>query len=202
MKNVIKDTAILFVITILVGLILSVVYEVTKEPIARQEEAARQEAFKAVFKQAQSFENVELDALKVEALLVEKEHTGVTLEEAVAAKDASGTTLGYCITVTTHEGYNGDIKLTIGITMDGTINGISILEIAETPGLGLEAENMLIPQFAGKNAEVFEYTKTGALADNQVDALSSATITTKAVTKAVNAGLEVFRSMLGGGQNE
>lgn len=201
MKNMLKDTLILFVITLFAGLILSVVYEVTKEPIAVQEEKARQEAFAAVFEGASNFETVELS--EPDGVLADNGITGLTVNEAVQALGSDGGLLGYCITVTSHEGYGGDIKLTVGVNLDGSLNGISILEISETPGLGMKAEEVLKPQFAGKNAVQFEVTKTGAAAENQIDAISGATITSKAVTNAVNGSLTLFHTvLLGGDGNE
>lgn len=62
---------------------------------------------------------------------------------------------------------------------------------------------MLTPQFAGKKVDSFTYTKTGAKADNEVDAITSATVTTKAVTEAVNGALAAAEELPGGGaQNE
>ena len=60
---------------------------------------------------------------------------------------------------------------------------------------------MLKPQFAGKNVASFEYTKTGATTDAQIDAISGATITTNAVVNGVNAGLTYFTEVLGGGSS-
>ena len=88
----------------------------------------------------------------------------------------------------------------MGVSLDGTLNGISITEISETPGLGMRAEEVLVPQFKNKNVSVFEVTKSGALMDYQIDAISSATITSKAVTEAVNAGLLAGRSLINGGE--
>ena len=90
----------------------------------------------------------------------------------------------------------------MGIANDGTLNGISILDISETAGLGMKAEEVLKPQFAEKNVPVFTYTKTGAVSEDQIDAISGATITTKALTTAVNGGLTYFQTQLGGGDNE
>ena len=105
------------------------------------------------------------------------------------------------ITVTTKEGYGGDIQFSVGVRTDGTLNGMSILSISETAGLGMRAEEVLKPQFANKRAEVFAYTKSGAAAEDQIDAISGATITTNAVTNGVNAGLYYFRTQLGGGSD-
>ena len=205
MKNMIKDAAVLLVITLFSGLILGVVYQITKEPIARAEEEAARAAYNEVFPAASEFEIVEegkTEELQNESQWVEAGFEGVSVENVLSALDKDGTKLGYVLTVTSHEGYGGDITFTMGIGNDGTLNGISILDISETAGLGMRAEEVLKPQFSGKNVSAFAYTKTGAASDNQIDAISGATITTNAVTTAVNGGLYYFQTWLGGGENE
>jgi electron transport complex protein RnfG len=122
--------------------------------------------------------------------------TGMDIDEVSQALDASGNILGYVITVTDHNGYGGDIQFSMGVTLDGTLNGISLLSISETAGLGMRAGDVLVPQFTDKNVETFTYTKTGSTSDSEIDAISGATITTKAVVNGVNAGLEYFRRCL------
>ena len=112
------------------------------------------------------------------------------------ALDEAGGLLGYVLETTSGEGYGGNITLYVGITREGTINGISILSISETPGLGMRAEEVLVPQFAEKPAAEFTYTKTGSSADSEIDAISGATITTKAVTNAVNGAVSAFTQEL------
>lgn len=194
-KNTIfKDAMILTVITLIAGGLLGLVYQVTKNPIANQQEKAKQEAYKAVFEDADSFEecigenDTELaDALKEQGFEAQK------INEVMEAKDASGETLGYAINVTTSEGYGGDITFSMGIQLDGTLNGISILSISETAGLGMNAtKDEFKNQFCDKNAEAFEVTKSGASSDNEINAISGATITSKAVTGGVNAGICAF----------
>ena len=115
------------------------------------------------------------------------------INEIMEAKDASGETLGYAVNVTTSEGYGGDITFSMGVQLDGTLNGISILSISETAGLGMNAtKDEFKNQFSDKNAEAFEVTKAGASADNEINAISGATITSKAVTGGVNAGICAF----------
>ena len=196
MKSMIKDAAILVAITLIAGLLLGVVYEVTKEPIALQEAKRKNEACKEVFQDAVNFEALEL------AVAENGEKTAATVNDVSQALAEDGTVLGYVLDITTHEGYNGDIQFTIGIRMDGTVNGISLLSIAETPGLGMKAGEVLKPQFAEKNVSVFSYTKTGAVTSDQIDAISGATITTNALVNGVNTGLEFFKTELGGGANE
>lgn len=200
MKEMMKNTGIMVAITLIAGLLLGIVYQVTKEPIALQEAKAKQEACQEVFADFAdaSFEAVEVAAVD-EGAWNSAGYGQETIDEVMVAKDSTGETLGYVVTVTTKEGYGGDIRFSVGVRMDGTVNGISILSISETAGLGMRAEEVLKPQFANKNVEKFEYTKNGAAAENQVDAISGATITTNAVTNGVNAGLYYFQTQLKGG---
>ena len=88
----------------------------------------------------------------------------------------------------------------MGIDNEGTVKGIEMLKISETAGLGMKAkEDRFKDQFKNKNVAQFSYTKTGAASDFEIDAISGATITTKAVTNAVNTGLEYFARI--GGAN-
>lgn len=200
MKGMIKDALILFAITLIAGLMLGVVNDITKEPIAQQEQKAKNEACQNVFAAADSFEAQELaDSAQIEQVLTDAGISGADIDELMAGKDASGALLGYVITVTDHEGYGGDIQFSMGITHEGTLNGISLLSISETAGLGMRAGEVLVPQFADKNVSKFTYTKTGATADSEIDAISGATITTNAVVNGVNAGLAYFDKMLKGG---
>ena len=200
MKGMIKDALILFAITLIAGLMLGVVNDITKEPIAQQEQKAKNEACQIVFAAADSFEAQELaDSAQIEQVLTDAGISGADIDELMAAKDASGALLGYVITVTDHEGYGGDIQFSMGITNEGTLNGISVLSISETAGLGMRAGEVLVPQFADKNVSKFTYTKTGATADSEIDAISGATITTNAVVNGVNAGLAYFDKILKGG---
>ncbi|MBR4983606.1 MAG: RnfABCDGE type electron transport complex subunit G [Lachnospiraceae bacterium] len=199
MKSMIKDAAILFAITLISGLLLGVVYEVTKEPIAVQKALRKNKACKEVFQEAVDFRALELS---VPETLEAGEKAAAAINGVSEAVSEDGAVLGYVLDITTHEGYNGDIQFTMGIKMDGTVNGISLLSIAETPGLGMKAEDVLKPQFAGKKVGLFAYTKTGAATPDQIDAISGATITTNALVNGVNTGLDFFKTELGGGKNE
>lgn len=192
------NAGILFAITLLAGLALGFVNELTKEPIAYQQELKIQKACAAVFAEADSFEVVTQDgATTDESVNID----GVKIGEVYRALAGDGSLLGYVINTTSPEGYGGDISLMMGVKMDGTLNGISILEIAETPGLGMLAEDVLVPQYANKNVETFTYTKSGAMNESEIDAISGATVTTEAVNNAVNAGLSYFIEVLQEGGN-
>ena len=193
-NTIVQDTLILTIITLIAGFLLGVVYQVTKDPIAKQEEEAKTIASQAVFSEADSFETVvEAEDEDRAAYLAENGFTQ-TINEVMTAKDAQGEVLGYAINITTPEGYGGDITFSLGVKSDGTLNGIEILSIGETAGLGMNAtKDVFKNQFKDKNVESLEVTKSGAAQDNQIDALSGATITSKAVTGGVNAGLCAFR---------
>lgn len=205
MKNMLKDAAILLIITVFSGLILGFVYDITKEPIAQAEAQAAREAYAEVFAGASDFVMLQEGMPEDPEFLAGWEDAGfagVTVENVLSAVDESGNSLGYVLTVTGHEGYGGDITFTMGISADGTLNGISILSIAETPGLGMNAEAVLKPQYAGKKVPAFTVVKTGAETETQIDAISGATVTSNAVTSAVNGGLYYFQTQLGGGSYE
>ena len=189
-NRIIKDTIAITVITLVAGLALGVVQDITADPIAKQEAQAKQDAYKAVFADADSFDVVDVDADALQYFLDENGYAAQSIDETMLAKDASGNELGYAFTVTTSEGYGGDIQFAMGIQDDGTLNGISILSIGETAGLGMNAQKPEWKgQFAGKKADVFSVTKDGASSDDQINAISGATITSRAVTNAVNAAV-------------
>ncbi len=197
-NELIKNTLIMLAIAVIAGGILGIVYEVTKAPIAEMEANTRKEALRSVFYLADSFSDSVLNDELITEEFSEK-YSGVEITDCVKALDTDKNLLGYVIEVTTHEGYGGDIVFFMGVSIDGTINALSLTSISETVGLGMNAESVLLPQFENRNELEFEVTKTGANNDTLVDAISSATITSNAITKGVNAGLYFFRESLKGG---
>jgi len=203
MKEMMKNAGILLAITIIAGAILGLVYQTTKDTIAAGEEQAKKDAYLEVFSDASDFNAVaEVMTIDTRAVLDNEGYEAENINELLTAVDSTGSELGYVFVVTSKEGYGGDIQFAVGIRNDGTVNGISILTINETAGLGMNAEKVLKPQFADKKVERFAYSKTGATADNEIDAISGATITTNAFTNGVNCCLTYFQKVLGGGSNE
>ena len=188
MNKIVKNAFILTAITVIAGLLLGVVYGVTKEPIANAKAKAKQEAFQSVLSDADSFETVDnLDTDAASELLKSNGYSSDAIEEVALGKDKSGETIGYVINVVSHEGYGGDIEISI----------------SETAGLGMKStEPAFKDQFKDKKVETFSYTKTGEEGDDKIDAISGATITTNAVTNAVDSALVYFQNELGGGSNE
>ena len=190
MNKIIKNTVILTLITLIAGICLGAVYEITKEPIAQAQYAAKKEAWQQVFPDADAndFELIDVDQ-KAADKAIKDLGVKATIDEVCTVGEE-----GYVVTVTDKEGYGGDIKITVGITADGTINGISILSITETAGLGMRAtEPAFYEQYQGKQAEKFVVSKDGGDGE-PIDALSGATITSRAVTGAVNAALGYYQN--------
>lgn len=200
-KKIVKDAMILFAFTVVLGLLLGIVNEITKEPIAKVNYEIEQNAYREVFKDADSFEAVESFTAKDAAKIIAKsEYTADEITDVNAAKDKDGNILGYVINVTSHEGSQADISLSVGVRMDGTLNGYSITSISETPGLGmLVKEKPFYSQFENKAEESYNVVKSTPAADNEIESVTGATISSRAVTNAVNASLVYFRTALQGG---
>jgi Na+-translocating ferredoxin:NAD+ oxidoreductase subunit G len=203
-NTIVKDALALFFITLVAGVLLGFVYEITKDPIAKKEQEAKQKAYQLIFEDAAFFQESEMITAAVEKSADvlsnakgEFDFDGITINEALEAYDSSNSLIGYVMNVTTANGYGGDIKISLGIRGDGTVTGMEILSINETAGLGMKAtEAKFKDQFKEKNVDQFTYSKTGVTSENEIDALSGATITTKAVTGAVNAGVYFTKNCL------
>lgn len=200
MNSAAKNIIVITAITVIAGALLGYVNEVTKAPIAEQETLSKQKAYQSVFASASNFEEyTDMTTEDLDSYLAQNGLDKESTTEVLVAKDQSGEMLGYVLGVVTHEGYGGDIAVYVGITSDGTVSGVDILSISETAGLGMKATNPeFLEQFAGKNVSRFSYTKTGKTADYEIDALSGATITSNAMTNAVNAALLCFERIGGG----
>lgn len=198
MKNtIVKDTLILFAITLVAGLGLGVVHEITAEPIEQANYETQQAAYQEVFPDASEF--IDLPDFDTEAAtaVVAAEGYSDSIDACVQAVDDIGELLGYVITVTDPDSYGGSITFSIGVTLDGILNGYSITDISDTPGLGMKAkEEDFSSQFVDKEVQTFTVTKTGSTDDSQIDAITGATITSTAMTNGVNAGLVYYSYVL------
>ena len=107
---------------------------------------------------------------------------------------------GYVIT-TEAKGYGGTIEVMTGITADGSVSGVVLLSQNETPGLGANAtKESFTEQYQQAVPESgFEVIKSGAAADGQIQAMTGATITSRAVTDAVNLAVEKYQTLEKGG---
>ncbi len=184
---IIKNTFILFAITAIAGLLLSVAHSMTEAPIAAQAIIQRDNALNAVLPDATFEELTVADAEKYSKIL-----------QVFAGKDSSGNIKGYAFMLT-NKGYGGAVTLVAGIGADDKISGIDIISHSETPGLGANADrDFFKDEFKDKAAEQLAVSKSNNDGQN-IEALSGATITSTAVVGAVNEAVEYYRTQLKGG---
>ena len=207
MNKIVKDACILFAITLVAGIVLGAVYNVTKGPIAEQNEKAKQAAYKEVMADAESFEAVEGEKYSEEniaSLVSQLENTDedFSADEVtdIVAGVKDGKIIGFVVTVVAGDGYAGDIKFSVGVSSDGTYTGTSILSIGETAGLGMRVKTdpSFLSQFEGAEVDKFTVVKdgSGSSSEDKVDAISGSTVTSKAVTKGINTALAVYRKLI------
>lgn len=184
LSDILKPVIVLTAICLITSALLAYTNDITKDKIAQQNVIAAQEAQKKVLSQAKDFETVN-----------EGKDT-----EYVIGKDADGTIVGYVFTTTDPKSYGGEVKVMVGINTDGTVSAVEILSINDTPGLGMNAKNAtFLDQFIGKIKDIG--VNKNEPAENEIKALTGATITSSAVTRAVNTALAQFETVTGGAEN-
>lgn len=182
-ENIVVLGAILLLITALAGALLGFVNNVTEEPIRLQEEKAKNEAYRLVLAEADAFTSVEYS-----------QETYPNIQAIASANNDAG----YVMEAVT-KGYGGTIKVVVGMTKEGQLSGIQMLTHAETPGLGANAnEDYFKDRFKGKGPETLEVSKTSN-EENNVEAITGATITSKALVNAANDALKAYKDLLAGG---
>lgn len=184
-KELMKPALILLAICVIAAILLAFVQKITAAPIQEQKDKAELLAMQEILPEATSFEDVQV------------EFTGdIYLAKAGYNNDA---VVGYIVGVAP-KGYSGSVYTLVAFDDNGTIKNIQITEHTETPGLGANATN---PSFTSQYSEKvapLEVTKTAPAKDNEIMAITSATITSKAVTKGVNEASDFFNANLKGGK--
>ncbi len=194
-SNAAKNIIVLFVIALVSVTILAVLNEITMEPIAKAEADARIAVYKAVYQDAADFS--ELDTAKDYKCVDDT----IVINSVLEAKDGSSQKIGYVIDATSKNGYGGDVQIAVGITDSGEITAFKVISASETPGLGAKAlEDEYASQFSGLKAEEVKWVKGAERVkeNNEIDAISGATITTKATTQAVNEAINLYNTELKG----
>jgi len=182
---------VLFIVAAIAGFALGYVYSITKEPIAKAKAAKIEKAIKEVLPE---FDKIE-KTYKVMSFDGNKPKD--SLEFFKASKD--GKWVGTAVNTYTMKGFSGLIKLMVGFTPDGSIHKISVLEHKETPGLGTKMSTpKFIDQFNDKNPATFKLgvTKDGG----DVDAITAATISSRAFCDATNRAYKTFKKDKGGNE--
>ena len=171
-KQIIHDALVLTAFTLVIGVILGAVYGITKAPIDKANEQTKKEAYQAVFADASGFNQQEYDADAADKMVADAGYDD-TIDDVEQAVDKDGNALGYVITVTAKDGSQGSITFSVGIKNDGTVNGYSITDISETPGLGMKAEEEdFYSQFENKTVDKFTVVKQKPASDDQIEAIT------------------------------
>jgi len=174
----------LLVITIISGALLGAINNLTLEPKAQAKMAQKIKALKLVLP---VFDNNPVDEVKMVSLL----GTADSTEIYPALKN--GAQVGAAVVGSSEKGFSGNIKIMVGFNADGTINNIAVLEQKETPGLGTKMKDeKFLQQFRTRNPSEFKLkvTKDGG----EVDALTGATITSRAFCEATQGAWEAFEN--------
>ena len=179
-------TLVLTLVAVVMGGILAFVNHLTEGPIQQQKEKALADGIKAVMV---CNDLVVAEPVEVKQTVDGKEHTFIIYN----VKDAQGKDLGAAVQSTTM-GFGGDLKVLVGFDSEGSILGYTLLEHAETPGLGAKADLWFQKgqkgDIIGKSpAEPLTVSKDGG----QVDAITASTITSRAFLKAVNNAYNAYK---------
>jgi electron transport complex protein RnfG len=180
-------TLVLTLVAVVMGGILAFVNHLTEGPIQEQKDKALADGIKAVMV---CNDLVVAEPVEVKQTVDGKEHTFIIYN----VKDAQGKDLGAAVQSTTM-GFGGDLKVLVGFDSEGSILGYTLLEHAETPGLGAKADLWFQKgqkgDIIGKSpAEALTVSKDGG----QVDAITASTITSRAFLKAVNNAYNAYKA--------
>ena len=193
-----KDALVLALITLISGCCLGGAYGLTKQKIYEINMASTIESYKQVMPAEEYDDATYADALTTAQSdgKIAAENGGASLISVVAAKDASGAETGYIIKGSA-AGYGGSVIVVVGVDADLKVTGISFPEtLPETAGLGQKAtEPAFYEQFAGKGTKL-SVKKGGGAGEDEIDAISGATITSTAVTNTVNAATEFVQDYI------
>ncbi len=188
-KEVLTVSLKLFVITAIAALCLAVVNKTTKPVIAENNKQTEIRLQQEVLPEAAEFITGELPKLDNAKADIEKISVGISKPD--------GKVCGYVVVATSHEGYGGDVKVMVGIDSEFKVTRIKIMESSETAGLGANAsKSEFADQFVGADSALS--VVKGAAKENEISAIASATITSRAVTSCVNTALDAAKQK---GQN-
>lgn len=183
-STLINMVAVLFVITLVASAGVGYIYQLTAEPIAQANKQAEQEALLQVLP--------EFDATTVKALTIDQ----LPVEVNIATKQ--GEVVGYAVKSQTNSGFGGNIVMMVGFDTAGTVLNVNVLKQAETPGLGTkmaEPGNVLLLSVQGKNpAEMNLAVKKDG---GDVDALTAATISSRAYVEAIGRAYNAYNEVAG-----
>lgn len=180
-ENPVILSIILCVITGAVALLLAFSNNLTKDTILMNSQKEEQLAKEAVI-EAETYKEIELS---------EKPDLVTDIFEAANGDEI----IGYCVNVVP-SGFGGEINMMVGIDLENKITGIKIISMSETAGLGSKAQDEnFTGQFKGKPAKELRVIKNGTAEENEIVAISGATITSTAVKDGVNAAISAVNEL-------
>lgn len=191
-KHAVKTAMILIAFALVGTMMLAYVYDITKTPIAESEAKARMALFRQIVPDDMHDNPLLEDMIEIPP----DELLGNRTVSHVYRARLAGEPMAVILEAIAPDGYSGDIKLLVAIRVDGTISGVRVLAHKETPGLGDYIDithSPWIKQFDGHSlnsraVELWKVKKDGG----QFDYIAGATITPRAVVKAVHKVLEYF----------
>ncbi len=190
MRDMLKPTLSLLIICLVMTFCLAFVYSITKDTIVQRAEKDAEEQRRLVLSEADSFKKLEGWESEDQSGLVSQVYVAYRDEELV----------GYVFNASP-KGYGGEMAVTVGVSNKNEITGVQIGNNQETPGLGSKtADEAFTVQYVGKDiSSSLKVTRLPARADNEIEAVSGATVSSNAVTKAVKASAELGEKLLDGG---
>ena len=190
MNETVKLGFILLLFTAIAGGVLAFSNNVTAPIIAEQEKAGSFGALAEIFTEADDF--VPLDEAKLAEITAEN----IFVQEVFEAK-LGEETIGYAFK-TKSGGYGGDLIVISGFALDGSITGLRVVENSETPGLGSRVvdDPAFSASFEGKSAANPLVPVPAPAAENEVQLLSGATVSSEGVLYGVNGAREAFVNYL------
>ncbi len=190
-KDILIVAVKLFIITAVAALCLAFVNKITAPVIENNKIITMQQTQKEVLESAIEFE-------KVDVKHIDSEENGTYIEDAYRGLNKEGEVVGYVVSAASSRGYGGNIRVMVGITSDMTINRVKITESSETAGLGLKASNPeFIDQYIGRDVSLTVKKNISPTNKGEdIAAISGATVTSRAVTSAVNLSLEFTKSII------
>lgn len=192
--SIFKPAAVLLAICVIVSALLGYVNNVTTAPIAEADKKATQESMSAVLPETENWGET-----------VEVSEDGNIIKTYTPGLNADGSVKGYAVSVET-KGFSSGLKLMFGIdanssdengTEEGAITGLSIVDNSnETPGLGANSSKPeFCEQYKGKKGQL-SVKKGGGAGESEIDSITGATITTKAITDAANQVQDYYNNTL------
>ena len=186
-KEILHFALILFIITAVTALALSFVNAMTGGRIAQQRQLAVKQAMSSVLP-AESYEELDITELELDA----------AVNEVYVARDTANVIIGHCIKVSPL-GFGGEIQIVVGIDNENKATGADIVAMSETQGLGTKAKDkQFLNQFSNKTGVIKVVTGEANAEENEISAITGATVTSKAVAAGIQSALDSTVKIKGG----